>query len=272
LGVITRFAPSPTGFLHLGHAASALFAWRQAQEEGGTFLLRIEDIDSSRCRSSYVTQIFEDLRWLGLHWPQPVLYQSQRMAVYRQALDVLQAKGLLYPCFCTRKEAVLSAPQEGDEAFAVYTGACRNLTTPPPLREPALRLDMQKACALAGPLSWYDAACGRVVEADPARFGDVILARRDIKTSYHLAVCVDDAAQGVTLVTRGEDLRAVTDIHCLIQTLLDLPRPAYAHHPLLRDEKGQRLAKRDQSLSLGALRQKGLSPQAVIEQACFNQG
>jgi glutamyl-Q tRNA(Asp) synthetase len=268
--IVTRFAPSPTGLLHLGHAHSALVSARLAEAAGGRFLLRLEDIDVGRCRPEFETAILEDLAWLGLSWPAPVWRQSVRMADYRVALDRLEAMGLLYPCFCTRKDiqaeiaASPSAPHGPDGPL--YPGTCRaldpveradRLTAGAPH---ALRLDMVAALGrLPGPLLWQDRAAGEQT-ARPALFGDVVLARKDIPTSYHLAVTVDDAAQGVTLVTRGQDLFAATHVHRLLQALLDLPVPAYHHHGLLTDEAGRRLAKRDNARALRTLREAGVSP------------
>ncbi|MQX36555.1 tRNA glutamyl-Q(34) synthetase GluQRS [Roseospira navarrensis] len=268
---ITRFAPSPTGLLHLGHAHSALFAARLAAAgPGGRFLVRIEDIDAGRCRPEYEAAILEDLAWLGLTWETPVRRQSGHMDHYAAALDRLRAAGLLYPCFCTRKDiqaeiaASPSAPHGPDGPL--YPGTCRALD-PADVADRlaagaphALRLDMAAALArVGGPLSWHDAAAGPQA-ARPALFGDVVLARKDIPTSYHLAVTLDDAAQGITLVTRGRDLFEATHVHRLLQALLTLPTPAYHHHGLLTDEAGRRLAKRDNARALRTLRESGVSP------------
>ncbi|MBB4285273.1 tRNA glutamyl-Q(34) synthetase GluQRS [Roseospira goensis] len=276
---VTRFAPSPTGLLHLGHAHAALFAAACASERGGRFLLRIEDIDTGRCRPAYETAILEDLAWLGLRWEGPVRRQTAHLAEHRAALDRLAAAGLLYPCFCTRKEiqaeiaASPSAPHGPDGPL--YPGTCRALD--PAARadrlaagDPhALRLDMAAARArLGGPLPWYDAAAGWQ-QARPELFGDVVLARKDVPTSYHLAVTLDDAAQEITLVTRGEDLFPATHVHRLLQALLDLPVPQWHHHGLLTDETGRRLAKRDDARSLRSLRAAGADPAAVRARAGF---
>ena len=266
--IVTRFAPSPTGLLHLGHAFSALAAFEAARQAGGRFLLRIEDIDTGRCKPAYSQALMEDLRWLGLTWEEPVRFQSGHGAAYAAALDRLRDMGLLYPCFCTRSEiGALAAPQENDDVGPVYPGTCRHLAEDERAalarsRTCVWRLDMARACAMAGDLVWHDATRGRVA-ADPARFGDVVLARKDVPTSYHLSVTVDDALQGVTLVTRGEDLFAVTDIHRLLQALLELPTPGYRHHPLLRDATGRRFAKRDKALTLRSLRESGKTPRDV---------
>ncbi|HUH83925.1 MAG TPA: tRNA glutamyl-Q(34) synthetase GluQRS [Stellaceae bacterium] len=270
--VVTRFAPSPTGLLHLGHAYAALIAWRAARKAGGRFVLRIEDIDQTRCRSEFAAAIPQDLAWLGLDWDGPVRVQSEHFADYRRALDRLQDKGVLYPCFCTRVAiaaeiaAAAAAPQGPDGPL--YPGTCRDLSMAERARRIAagesfaLRLDARRAQALTGPLSWEDADRS-LIAADAALHGDVVLARKDTPASYHLAVTVDDALQGVTLVTRGEDLFAATHVHRLLQALLDLPRPRYRHHPLLLDAAGRRLAKRDKALTLRALRETGRTPAEV---------
>ncbi len=274
---VTRFAPSPSGYLHLGHAYSALFAARQSGE-GGRFLLRIEDIDGGRARPEFEAAIFEDLAWLGLSWETPVRRQSDWMADYARALDQLEARDLIYPCFCTRKEIAAeisrAAAAPHGPAEGLYPGTCRGLS--PAEREDrraagdlyALRLDMARALAAAeadhgGPLTWHDRARGAQV-CDPRPQGDVVLARKDIATSYHLSVVVDDAAQGVTLVTRGEDLFDSSHVHRLLQQLLGLPVPDYHHHRLIADDKGQRLAKRSDALALRALREAGRSAGEVI--------
>lgn len=267
--IVTRFAPSPTGYLHLGHAFSALYA-REAAGPSGTMLLRIEDIDLSRCRPEFEVAIYEDLAWLGLTWPEPVRRQSEHMADYRAALERLEAMELLYPCFCTRKDiaaeiARAGAAPQGPEG-PVYPGTCRRLSHAErdarrQAGEPfALRLDMTRALALVShPLTFWEGSQG-VIEAIPASLGDVVLARKETPASYHLAVVVDDALQGVTLVTRGVDLLFATHLHRLLQALLDLPTPRYHHHPLLLDDAGQRLAKRRQSPALRDLRAAGLTP------------
>jgi len=266
----TRFAPSPTGYLHLGHAYAALFAADAA--DGGRFLLRIEDIDRTRCRPEFETAIAEDLAWLGLRWETPVRRQSEHMDAYRAAIERLRAMGLVYPCFCTRAEIAaeiaraVSAPQGPDGPR--YPGTCRPLSAAERARRVAngasyaLRLDMTAACAAAGPLAFHDRARGDT-PADPQRFGDIVLARKDAPAAYHIAVVVDDAAQGVTLVTRGEDLFESTHVHRLLQALLGLPTPAYHHHRLLTDEAGKRLAKRHDALSLRTLRGQGRTADEV---------
>ena len=265
----TRFAPSPTGPLHLGHAFAALTAARLA--DPGQFLVRIEDIDRSRCRPEWEAAIFDDLRWLGLDWPQPVMRQSARLPAYAAALDRLAATGLTYPCRCRRADirAALSAPQEGAQGpdGPVYPGTCRGRSLADAGPDDAIRLDSAKALALTGGLSFEDR--NGINSLPPDAFaqtiGDVVLARRGWGTSYHLAVTMDDAAQGITLVTRGSDLFDATWIHVLLQRLLDLPTPRYHHHRLIRDDSGKRLAKRDDARSLAALRAEGASPADILQ-------
>jgi glutamyl-Q tRNA(Asp) synthetase len=274
--VVTRFAPSPTGLLHLGHAHAALFAWICARGAGGRFLLRIEDIDGGRCRPEFISAILADLAWLGLDWDGSVRRQSQHFDDYRRALERIEAAGLLYPCFCTRTAiqaeiARAGAAPHGSEG-PLYPGTCRSLSVVE--REAriaagetyALRLDVAQAAARVGPLVWEDSEAGRIA-ADPLSHGDVVLARRDTPASYHLAVTVDDAIQGVTLVTRARDLFGATHVHRLLQALLGLPTPRYWHHRLLTDAGGRRLAKRDRSLTLRALREAGKTPAEVRELA-----
>jgi len=251
--IVTRFAPSPTGYLHLGHAYAALFAARA----GTRFLLRIEDIDRGRCRAEFEAAIFEDLAWLGLAWETPVLRQSGRGDAYARALAKLDAQGLLYACTCTRKDiqAAGGAPH-GDEG-PVYPGTCRGLGR---VRAGsfALRLDAAKAAARVGALTFEDH--GAVFAVDPLLLGDVVLARKEMPAAYHLAVVVDDADQGVTLVTRGADLLPSTHVQRLLQALLDLPQPAYAHHKLILDAEGRKFSKRDASATLRDLRARGVTP------------
>lgn len=281
---VTRFAPSPTGRLHLGHAYSALLAHDFAREQGGTFLLRIEDIDPGRSRPEFVDSIIEDLLWLGLEWDGEMIYQSERLPFYAEALETLKRAGLLYPCFCTRAEiaaeiaASASAPHPGSGSRAgpgsgsgtggpdgpVYPGTCRALTVPDLGRPHAWRLDAGKAAARAGPLAWRDGETE--VEARPVLFGDVVLARRDAPVSYHLAATLDDAAQGVTDVVRGRDLFAATHVHRLLQALLELPTPVYHHHSLLADAAGDRLAKRHHAATLADLRAAGADPALLVGQ------
>ena len=279
----TRFAPSPSGRLHLGHAYAALFAEARARDGGGTFLLRIEDIDGGRSRPEYETAICEDLAWLGVRWDGAVRRQSEHFDAYRCALAALENSGLLYPCFCTRKEiaaeiaASVQAPQ-GPEG-PVYPGTCRTLSPDERAdrvaagRGFALRLNMDAAWARAREMTGARLAFverGRGALACDARpFGDVVLARKVTPASYHLAVVVDDAAQGVTLVTRGEDLFPATHIHRTLQTLLGLPVPDYEHHKLIADENGTRLATRTLAATLSVLREKGATPAGIRERLGF---
>jgi glutamyl-Q tRNA(Asp) synthetase len=263
---VTRFAPSPTGRLHLGHAYSALLAHRFARERSGAFLLRIEDIDPTRARPEHIDGILEDLEWLGLMFDEEIVYQSERLPLYAAALARLKERGLVYPCFCTRADIAASAAAPHGPEGPLYPGICRRLNLEERDRrianEPhAWRLDMAAALAeLHGePLAWHDSAAGEVT-ARPDRFGDVVLARKDAPTSYHLAVTVDDAAQGITDIVRGRDLFDVTDIHRLLQALLQLPVPSYHHHALLLDAEGRRLAKRSGAPTIAALREAGFDP------------
>jgi len=267
--VHTRFAPSPTGRLHLGHAFSALQAHDFARSRGGRFSLRIEDIDGTRSRPEHVDAIFRDLEWLGLRWDGEVAFQSRRLDRYQAALDQLRAMGLLYPCFCTRADiaASLSAPH-GPEG-GLYPGTCRGLATPNLSRPHSWRLDMAKALTFARPqgesdLHWHDHSAGWV-RADPASHGDVVLARKDAPASYHLAVTVDDAAQGISHVVRGKDLFEATHVHRLLQALLGLPVPEYRHHDLLAGPDGQRLAKRHGAPTLEAMRLAGEDGPALAD-------
>ncbi len=267
---VTRFAPSPTGRLHLGHAHAALFARRAAGP--GRFLLRHEDIDPGRCRPDFIAEIEADLAWLGLDWERPARRQSEHLADYRAALDRLAP--LLYPCFCTRRDIAEAggAPQGPDGP--IYPGTCRRLDRGQAADRIAAgaahawRLDMAAALRQAPPLLFVDHGIGRVA-AEPGQFGDVVLARKDVPTSYHLSVVVDDALQGVTLVTRGEDLLPATHLHRLLQHLLGLPVPDYHHHGLLTGPDGRRLAKRDRAETLADLRTRGLAPGAVRALAGF---
>jgi len=274
---ITRFAPSPTGPLHLGHAFSAITAARRAEAYAGAFLRRIEDIDRSRSKAEWEAGIYEDLRWLGLRWPVPVMRQSERFPSYRDALGRLVEMGVCYPCRCTRRDirAAVSAPQEGapndGPAGSVYPGTCRARPMSDAGTCDAIRLDVTAAFELVrrdhpNPLEFTEAGPARAgthrvtKEAIMARIGDIVLARKDIGTSYHLAVVVDDADQGITEVIRGEDLFEATSVHVLLQNLLSLPRPTYFHHSLIRDGMGRRLAKRDDARSLARYRADGLTP------------
>lgn len=273
---VTRFAPSPTGPLHLGHAYSAMVAWDRAQAAGGLFLLRIEDTDAARCKPGYEAAIYEELQWLGIRWPEPVLRQSANENAYRAALNQLIHMGICYPCNCSRGDIrnALSAPQEGATPLgpdgAIYPGTCRGRAMADAAPGDAIRLDMARAVAQLG-----DVARFGFVEAGPEetglhrmnadyltrQFGDVVLARRDTaEAAYHLAVVVDDAAQGVSEVVRGVDLAGATYVHLLLQALLQLPTPSYYHHSLIRDDAGKRLAKRDDARALSKYRAEGATP------------
>ena len=269
---VTRFAPSPTGHLHLGHAYSALKAYR-ARGPGGSFLLRIEDIDPGRCRDEFVESIREDLRWLGLGWEEPVRRQSEHMDDYRRATAALERRDLVYPCFCTRSDIRLEIERSGQAPHGpegpIYPGLCRGLPAAERAaalaagRPCAMRLDVVRAAAAAGPLAWRDLERGDVA-ARPERFGDVVLARKDVPTSYHLSVVVDDHLQGVTLVTRGADLAPLTDVHRLLQALLGYEPPEYRHHRLIAGPDGRRFAKRDRAMTIRSLRMSGHSPSDVV--------
>jgi len=274
---VFRFAPSPNGRLHLGHALSALIGYAAARACGGRFLVRIEDIDGGRSRPDYVAGIFADLAWLGIAWEEPVVFQSQRLPAYRTAADRLEAMGLLYPCFATRAEieaAAVPGAMDPDGA-PLYPGLFKGQPKAEMARrtaagEPfALRLDMAAAVAAAtarlggGPLVFSELGedgSAQVVEARPERWGDPVIVRKDVATSYHLAVVVDDAWQGITHVTRGRDLFAATGLHRLLQVLLDLPAPLYRHHRLIIDAAGRKLAKSARDTSLESLRASGSTP------------
>ncbi len=269
--LITRFAPSPTGLLHRGHAYSALLAWQMARDAGGRFLLRIEDIDSARCRPEFEAAIMEDLAWLGLDWDGPVWRQSERRDVYRAALNQLIDRGLAYPCFCTRADIAAAAAAPHGPEGPVYPGTCRHLDAGARAERqrsqtPAWRLDVAAALASAGPLRWHDARAGWQ-QADAAAGGDIVIARRDVGTAYALAVVVDDAAQGITDVVRGEDLFAATHVQRLLQALLGLPTPRYHHHPLILGADGRRLAKRDAGETLQALRTQGVTAADIMSRS-----
>ncbi|SFR48518.1 tRNA glutamyl-Q(34) synthetase GluQRS [Litoreibacter janthinus] len=287
----TRFAPSPTGPLHLGHAYSALLAYDMAMCEGGDFLLRIEDIDQGRARLAWEAQIYDDLKWLGICWPEPVMRQSDRLGQYRMAIETSALAGLIYPCGCSRadiKEA-LSAPQEGVAVYGpdglVYPGTCRpeeGISVKRQWNEgDTLRLDMRAAVthlgaskSRHGPFTFSFTETGEgpngetgLIEFTPdaliETIGDVVLARRDMGTSYHLSVVLDDAAQKISHVVRGRDLFEATKIHVVLQQLLGLPTPTYHHHKLIRDEDGKRLAKRDDARAISKYREDGLTPQDI---------
>lgn len=264
--MLTRFAPSPTGELHLGHAYSAVLAHDAARVAGGRFLIRIDDIDGSRSRAEYVAASLADLAWLGLAWDGEPLRQSDRLGDYAAALATLRTRGLVYPCFCTRADiaASLAAPHgpPNGPAGAIYPGTCRHLSEAERARRIAAephcwRLDTARAVGLAGTLAWEEAGQGMRI-ADPLAHGDVVLARKDAPASYHLASTLDDAMIGVSHVIRGADLIASTDVHRLLQALLGLPTPLYRHHALVCGPDGKRLAKRDAAASLASLRAAGI--------------
>ncbi|HWI88635.1 MAG TPA: tRNA glutamyl-Q(34) synthetase GluQRS [Sphingomicrobium sp.] len=258
--IVTRFAPSPTGRLHLGHAYSALLGHERARTSGGRFLLRIEDVDQTRSRAEFVDGIYEDLRWLGLDWNEPVFVQSQRTAAYQAALDRLREQGLAYACFCTRADIAQSLTAPHGDAATSYPGTCRVLPDDPERRASTphcWRLDSAKTLAITRLPSWRETD-GREFSARDGDIGDAILARKDAPASYHLSCVVDDAAGGVTTVVRGADLRASTPIQRLLQSLLDLPEPRYLHHALVAHADGRRLAKRDLAPTLKAMRDSGV--------------
>ena len=279
---ILRFAPSPNGYLHLGHAYSALLNHDMARERGGRLLLRIEDIDTARCRPEYEEAIYEDLRWLGISWQEPVRRQSEHFADYEAALAKLEAQGLIYPSFESRAEIAALVedldrhggwPRDPDGA-PIYPGRARRLSTAERKRrreagEPfALRLAMDAAVARAGVLTWTETGVGPhgqtgLITAAPQRWGDVVLARKDAPTSYHISAVLDDALQGVTDIVRGQDLFWSTSIHRLLQTLLGLPEPTYHHHKLILDEEGSKLSKSTQSTGVRELRAGGAAPRDI---------
>ena len=276
---VTRFAPSPTGHLHLGHAYSALFAYRAAQDAGGRFLLRIEDIDRTRCKPEYEEAIIEDLAWLGIEWENPVRRQSDHFADYEAALETLRKKELVYRCFKTRKEIaeeIARAPHltpdgpEGPQYVGEMLAAYEERSLLAEGAPFAWRLSMKAALnSLDGELTFTEEGAGPkgetgVVQATPEIFGDAVIGRKDSATSYHLASVVDDALQGITHVVRGEDLFPATHLHRLLQKLLDLPEPVYRHHRLITDEHGKRFAKRDKSVTLKAMREAGATREAVL--------
>ena len=276
--IVTRFAPSPTGYLHLGHAYSAAFAHKRARQAHGRFLLRMEDLDPVRARPEFEAAICEDLAWLGLAWDGPVLRQSERFPAYRTALERLEADGLLYPCFCTRTEIAaeiaraVEAPHGPEGAH--YPGTCRALGADERKARIAsgatyaMRLDAVAAAARIPRLSFHEEGSGPngehgTITVDPLLFGDVVLARKDAPASYHLAVVIDDAHQGVTHVTRGNDLFTAAHIQRVLQALLGLEAPAYAHHKLILAANGRKFSKRDQSVTLRGLRAMGETPEQI---------
>ncbi|WRQ47236.1 tRNA glutamyl-Q(34) synthetase GluQRS [Rhodobacterales bacterium FZCC0083] len=274
----TRFAPSPTGPLHLGHAYSALYGHRLAEAKNGLWLLRIDDLDHSRSKPEWTQQIFDDLRWLGLAWPEPVRFQSQKTASYQTALDALARAGVIYPCCCNRADIAqaAAAPQEGVPEFGpdgrIYPGTCRHRSLSQAGAGDALRLNMRKAVkALQKPVTYEEFGTQlseRITlkpEALIAQVGDVVLRRKDQGAAYHLAVVIDDDAQNITDVVRGADLSAATQIHVVLQQLLNIQTPRYHHHALIRDKTGKRLAKRSDSEALSTLRNAGHSAQDITE-------
>jgi glutamyl-Q tRNA(Asp) synthetase len=270
---VTRFAPSPSGRLHLGHAYSAAIGHARARDSGGQFLLRIEDLDATRSRPEFVARIEEDLRWLGLDWDGEPLVQSRRTQHYAAALDQLKARGLVYPCFCTRADIAASLTAPHGDAGSSYPGTCRGLPDDPERRATtphSWRLDCSKALEIAGMPSWTEEGSHRFT-ADPKDIGDAILARKDAPASYHLACVTDDSASGVTLVARGADLRPSTPIQRLLQVLLGLPEPVYLHHPLVTHADGRRLAKRDLAPTLAAMREAGVDGHQLAADLLANQ-
>lgn len=270
---MTRFAPSPTGFLHLGHAYSALFAFEAARRSGGRFLVRMEDIDGQRCRPEFERATLDDLAWLGIRWDGGVRRQSQNMDTYNRALQRLRLMGLLYPCFCTRQEirneiADANRAPHGPSGEVLYPGTCKNLTVQERERRSqagdrfAWRLDVEAAAERVGPLKWVDYREGEI-EADAKSLGDVVIGRKDAPTSYHLAVTIDDHLQGVNLISRGRDLFHATHLHRLLQALLGLRTPNYYHHNLIVDSTGERLAKRNRALTIRHLRDRNTKPEDV---------
>jgi glutamyl-Q tRNA(Asp) synthetase len=279
--VVTRFAPSPTGELHLGSAYSAWTGWHRAREAGGTFLVRIEDIDIRRCKRAYETAMLADLRWLGFDWDGEVRRQSDHFADYGRALDELDRRGLIYPCFCSRadieREIAASANAPHGPDGPLYPGTCRHLSLQERRErmtaghEHCMRLDAGRAAEQAGPYRFVDEALGHV-EGEPQLLGDFVIARKDAPTSYHLSVTVDDHLQGVTLVTRGVDVLPSTHVHGLLQKLLGYETPRYAHHKLLTDASGRRFAKRDRDLTIRAMRESGMRPEEVVRLALRTAG
>ncbi len=256
--IVTRFAPSPTGHLHLGSAHAALYAWTRARKASGRFLLRIEDIDTQRCRPEYTAAIIEDLAWLGLDWDGDIRIQTQHLPDYDRTIATLASRNLAYRCYCSRADIAAAPTAPHGPEGAIYPGTCRHTQQHRPGQKYAWRLDVAAALAETGPL-----------ERDPRPFGDIVIGRRETPASYHLCVTHDDAAQGVTLVTRGADLEPATALHILLQRLMGWPTPAYEHHPLLTDTTGQRLSKRDRAVSIRALRDSGATAAEVRAMAGF---
>jgi glutamyl-Q tRNA(Asp) synthetase len=281
---VLRFAPSPNGLLHLGHAYSALLNFALARARGGRLLLRIEDIDPVRCKPEFATAIEQDLAWIGFTWERPVRRQSEHFETYAAALDELVRRGLAYPCFCTRGDRLRAIAGRSDwprdpDGTPLYPGTCKDLSSAVRAARLAngetavLRLDCGAALAACGcELSWREEDEGgalRMIAARPALWGDTVIRRRDVPTSYHLAVVVDDATQGVTNIVHGRDLYEATSLHRLLQALLGLPAPIYRHHPLVLDETGHKLSKSTHATSLRALREAGVPAAAVRQQLGF---
>jgi glutamyl-Q tRNA(Asp) synthetase len=263
--IVTRFAPSPSGRLHLGHAYSAAIGHARAKDEDGRFRLRIEDLDQTRCKPEFVDGIYEDLRWLGLEWDEPVLVQSKRVAAYEAALHELKGRGLVFACFCTRADVAQSLTAPHGDAASSYPGTCRALPDDPERRASTphcWRLNSGAALQQTGLPTWREAD-DATFTAKAGDIGDAILARKDAPSSYHLCCVVDDADSGVTMVVRGADLRASTPVQRLLQQLLGLPEPIYLHHSLVAHEDGRRLAKRDLAPTLAAMRQSGVDGPAL---------
>ena len=279
---VFRFAPSPNGYLHLGHAYSAVTSYRMAEAMGAQFLLRIEDIDQTRAREKYVSAIFEDLLWLGLRWPEPVVRQSEHLAHYERAGAQLKSLGLIYPCFCTRKQiaAAVSSKDVDPDGAAIYSGVCKSLPKSEVVRLKAagrrfaMRLNMERALKHIAEDFGEEVLCfssfdvmgeTKSVCLDPRRWGDVIVQRKEVATSYHLSVVIDDARQGVSHIVRGRDLFEATSVHRLLQLLLHLPAPYYHHHDLVLDENGAKLSKSDHATSIKSLREDGWSREDVLQ-------
>lgn len=277
MSLVTRFAPSPTGELHLGSAYSAWTGWHRARGAGGTFLVRIEDIDMRRCKRQFETAILADLTWLGFTWDGAVRRQSDHFADYGTVLDGLDSQGLIYPCFCSRADIAASAGAPHGPDGPLYPGTCRQLSVQERRerllagREHCLRLDVERAASQAGPYRFFDEGRGWI-DGEPLLLGDIVIARKDTPTSYHLSVVVDDHLQGVTLVTRGEDVLPSTHVHGLLQKTLGYDQPRYAHHRLLTDAAGRRFAKRDRDMTIRAMREQGMSPERVVARALAAAG
>ena len=270
----TRFAPSPTGLLHVGHAYAAYVVWQIAGSNPDKFLLRIDDLDYTRSSQTFIQQIKNDLNWLDIYWREPEIYQSERLVRYKNALEILQQEGLIYPCYLSRTEiSEFLSPPESGLSKQPHT---RNLLSDSQINtrqkhgiKPAYRLDMSKAINSVGDVFWQNID-GQVNKAVPEKFGDIILGRRDITASYHLSVVLDDADSNIEVVTRGNDLKQSTDIHCLLQKLLGLPSPSYFHHPLVIGKDGTKLSKTHKSVPLSIFKDSEISIKNIIKET-FNQ-